>query len=61
MKLRNVTRVSAVGKIVSEEYIATEGSTEVLDGARGRYETSLMEQRDRRDNTKTGSLLRLAT
>ena len=30
MKLRNVTRVSAVGKIVSEEYIATEGSTEVL-------------------------------
>jgi hypothetical protein len=30
MKLRNVTRVSAVGKIVSEEYMATEGSTEVL-------------------------------
>src|SRR5712691_1333724 len=30
MKLRNVTRVSAAGKIVSEEYIATEGSTEVL-------------------------------
>jgi hypothetical protein len=30
MALRNVTRVSAVGKIVSEEYIATEGSTEVL-------------------------------
>ena len=30
MTLRNVTRVSAVGKIVSEEYIATEGSTEVL-------------------------------
>src|SRR5258708_38504543 len=30
MKLRNVTRISAVGKIVSEEYIATEGSTEVL-------------------------------
>jgi hypothetical protein len=30
MKLRNVTRVSAVGKIASEEYMATEGSTEVL-------------------------------
>jgi hypothetical protein len=30
MKLRNVTRVSAAGKIVSEEYIAKEGSTEVL-------------------------------
>jgi hypothetical protein len=30
VKLRNVTRVSAVGKIVSEEYIATEGSPEVL-------------------------------
>jgi hypothetical protein len=30
MQLRNVTRVSAVGKIVSEEYIATEGSPEVL-------------------------------
>jgi hypothetical protein len=30
MKLRNVTRVSAVGKIVGEEYFATEGSTEVL-------------------------------
>jgi hypothetical protein len=30
MKLRNVTRVSAVGKIVSEQYMATEGSTEVL-------------------------------
>jgi hypothetical protein len=30
VQLRNVTRVSAVGKIVSEEYIATEGSPEVL-------------------------------
>ena len=30
MQLRNVTRVSAVGKIVSEEYITTEGSPEVL-------------------------------
>ena len=30
VKLRNVTRVSAVGKIVSEEYIATEGSPEVM-------------------------------
>jgi hypothetical protein len=30
MQLRNVTRVSAVGKIVSEEYIAMEGSPEVL-------------------------------
>jgi hypothetical protein len=30
LTLRNVTRVSAVGKIVSEEYIAAEGSTEVL-------------------------------
>jgi hypothetical protein len=30
IQLRNVTRVSAVGKIVSEEYIATEGSPEVL-------------------------------
>ena len=30
MQLRNVTRVSAEGKIVSEEYIATEGSAEVL-------------------------------
>jgi hypothetical protein len=30
MKLRNVTRVSPAGKIVSEEYIAAEGSTEVL-------------------------------
>jgi len=30
MQLRNVTRVSAVGKIVGEEYIATEGSPEVL-------------------------------
>jgi len=29
MQLRNVTRVSAVGKIVSEEYITTEGSPEV--------------------------------
>ena len=30
VQLRNVSRVSAVGKIVSEEYIATEGSPEVL-------------------------------
>jgi hypothetical protein len=30
VKLRNVTSVSAVRKIVSEEYIATEGSPEVL-------------------------------
>jgi hypothetical protein len=30
VQLRNVTRVSALGKIVSEEYIATEGSPEVL-------------------------------
>jgi hypothetical protein len=30
MQLRNVTRVSAAGKIVSEEYITTEGSPEVL-------------------------------
>jgi hypothetical protein len=30
MQLRNVTRVSAVGKIVSDEYIASEGSPEVL-------------------------------
>lgn len=30
VKLRNVTRVSAVGKIVSEQYIATEGSPEVM-------------------------------
>jgi hypothetical protein len=30
VKLRNVTRVSAVGKIVSEEYIATKESPEVL-------------------------------
>jgi len=30
VKLRNVTRVSAVGKIVSEQYIATEGSPEAL-------------------------------
>jgi hypothetical protein len=30
IKLRNVTRVSAEGKIVSEEYIAAEGSPEVL-------------------------------
>ena len=30
IQLRNVTRISAVGKIVSEEYIATEGSAEVL-------------------------------
>ena len=30
VKLRNVTRVSAVQRIVSEEYIATEGSPEVL-------------------------------
>jgi len=30
VKLRNVTRVSAAGKIVSEEYVAAEGSTEVL-------------------------------
>ena len=30
MKLRNVTRVSGVGKIVSEQYIATQESTEVL-------------------------------
>jgi hypothetical protein len=30
VKLRNVTRISAVRKIVSEEYIATEGSPEVL-------------------------------
>jgi hypothetical protein len=30
MKLRNVTRVSGVGKIVSEQYIATQESPEVL-------------------------------
>jgi hypothetical protein len=30
IKLRNVTRASAAGKIVSEEYIAREGSPEVL-------------------------------
>ena len=30
LKLRNVTRPSAAGKIVSEEYIAREGSPEVL-------------------------------
>ena len=30
VKLRNVTSVSAVRKIVSEEYIASEGSPEVL-------------------------------
>ena len=30
VKLRNATRVSAVQRIVSEEYIATEGSPEVL-------------------------------
>jgi hypothetical protein len=30
MKLRNVARLSALGKIVSEEYIAMGGSPEVL-------------------------------
>ena len=30
MKLRNVTRVSGVGKIVSEQYLATQESPEVL-------------------------------